>query len=342
MRCFYLQAHSRKKAENTKEKSQIKNNRSQSPPKTMPPPPQVYKRRRNPEGGGATDDFTQQLRELREKAQLYRHRAWGTNFCRDHLSQLLSEHTAMWEPTDTTDSTPHLNDDISPELDSCSTSCVEALDLASNSSKNSSVVGSGETNQKHQKRNLGTKTPTASSGEQRTAWGEEDENTDGEEGRLPTPRLKTKPVQRTHHDLTTPATGGAVLVGKLKSTNDSSSNKQPKSGMAVTVTTGAEIPTNRLTKHKEAWMKKAASSPAAPPTLISSPQHVIQGTLRHPDFQHNGELGLRFLPCSRGGCGSDEDDCLSVLSWRSAASCSAASTILERAQKRRESFWGKR
>lgn len=36
------------------------------------------------------------------------------------------------------------------------------------------------------------------------------------------------------------------------------------------------------------------------------------------------------------------DDRLSVMSWRSAASCSAASVVLERAQKRREHFWGKR
>nr|XP_015817983.2 nuclear protein MDM1 isoform X1 [Nothobranchius furzeri] len=347
-------AHSGKEAEHTKDK-----------------PPQVYKRcrtlteyqssfrsdfYRNPEGGGATDDFTQQVRELRQQAQLYRRRAWGTNFCRNHLSQLLSEHTAVWEPTDTTDSTPHLNDDFSPEPDSCSTSCVEALDLASNFSRKSSVVGSGE-----------TKASTASPGDQHTAWEEEQdeekENTDEEEGRLPTPRLKTKPVQRTHHDLTTPATGGAVLVGKLKSTDDFSPNKQLISGTTVTMTTGAERSPHRLTKHKEAWSENKAtySSPspkhepafhpqskpmrmkqAAPPILTSSPQHVIQGTLRHPDFQHNGELGLRFLPFSRGGCSADEDDCLSVLSWKSAASCSAASTILERAQKRRESFWGKR
>uniref|UniRef100_A0A1A8C4T4 Nuclear protein MDM1 n=1 Tax=Nothobranchius kadleci TaxID=1051664 RepID=A0A1A8C4T4_NOTKA len=333
------QAHSGKEAEHTKDK-----------------PPQVYKRCRNPEGGGATDDFTQQVRELRQQAQLYRRRAWGTNFCRNHLSQLLSEHTAVWEPTDTTDSTPHLNDDFSPEPDSCSTSCVEALDLASSFSRKSSVVGSGE-----------TKASTASPGDQHTAWEEEQdeekENTDEEEGRLPTPRLKTKPVQRTHHDLTTPATGGAVLVGKLKSTDDFSPNKQLISGTTVTMTTGAERSPHRLTKHKEAWSENKAtySSPspkqepafhpqskpmrmkqAAPPILTSSPQHVIQGTLRHPDFQHNGELGLRFLPFSRGGCSADEDDCLSVLSWKSAASCSAASTILERAQKRRESFWGKR
>uniref|UniRef100_A0A1A8FRI9 Nuclear protein MDM1 n=2 Tax=Nothobranchius korthausae TaxID=1143690 RepID=A0A1A8FRI9_9TELE len=316
-------AHSRKEAEHTKDKTQNINNRALSPPRTMPPPPQVYKRCRNPEGGGATDDFTQQVRELRQQAQLYRHRAWGTNFCRNHLSQLLSEHTAAWEPTDTTDSTPHLNDDFSPEPDSCSTSCVEALDLASNFSRKSSADGSGE-----------TKASTASPGDQHTAWEEEQDeekgNTDEEEGRLPTPRLKPKPVQRTHHDLTTPATGGAVLVGKLKSTDDFSPNKQLISG-TVTMTTGAENP-HRLTKHKEAWSENKAtySSPspkhepafhphskpmrmkqAAPPIPTSSPQHVIQGTLRHPDFQHNGELGLQFLPFPRGGCSADEGEPLS-------------------------------
>lgn len=78
--------------------------------------------------------------------------------------------------------------------------------------------------------------------------------------------------------------------------------------------------------------------PVAPP-----PQHCIQGTLRKADFQHNGDVGVRFkeLQCP-GGCCSDEDDRLSVMSWRSAASCSAASAVLERAQKRREYFWGKR
>lgn len=42
-----------------------------------------------------------QVKELREQALSYRRRAWGTNFSRDHLSQLLSEHNALWEPTET-------------------------------------------------------------------------------------------------------------------------------------------------------------------------------------------------------------------------------------------------
>ncbi|TKS90456.1 Ras-related protein [Collichthys lucidus] len=294
------------------------------------PPPQVHRGHRKlteyessfrsplcriTEEGGAAAGDTPQVKELRQKALSYRRRAWGANFSRDHLSQLLSEHNALWEPTDTADSltdplTPRLTFDLCQDPDNWSTSHLEALDLAR------------------------------------------------EEGRLPTPRLKMLPVQRTHHDLTTPATGGAILVGKP--------SKQQRCGSAVSMTAGAET----AFKQKEAWPENnstrlstsgpspdhrpAASppskpirmkplSPVAPPPVVPPP-HGIHGTLRHADFQHNGELGLRFRepPCPGGGCGSEEDDRLSVMSWRSAASCSMASAVLERAQKRRENFWGKR
>ncbi|XP_031152839.2 nuclear protein MDM1 [Sander lucioperca] len=368
---------------------------------TMPPslPPQVQRGHRMlteyessfrsplyriPEGGGATDGVALQVKELRQKALSYRLRAWGANFSRDHLSQLLSENNALWEPSDTTDSatappTPRLTVDLCHDADRRSTSPVEALDLAShssNSSKRLSVTGSGNKNTETK-----AQTPPSPSAERRSAWGEEEEKTDEEEGRLPTPRLKIGPVQRTHHDLTTPATGGAILVGKLKSSDESSPYKQ-RCGSAVSLAAGAETAVDVPIKPKVAWPDsnsthlpssssssssspsgpapdhKPASSPAskpirtkqtplppvAPPLLVPPPQHCIQGTLRHADFQHNGDLGLRFreLHCSGGGCGSDEDERLSVMSWRSAASCSVASSVLERAQKRRENFWGKR
>ncbi|XP_015237077.1 PREDICTED: nuclear protein MDM1 isoform X1 [Cyprinodon variegatus] len=307
---------------------------------------------RNPEGGGATDDMAEQVKERRQQALMYRRRAWGTNFSRNHLSQLLSEYNALWEPTDslTEPSTPP------PEADSRSASCVEPLDLDSNSSRRSSVSAGGTRPRvRETKRSPGGEPDP----ERHTAQGEE-EDTDEEEGRLPTPRMKTRPVQRTHHDLTTPATGGAMLVGKLTNGDDSSPCKHkekcsPEPEAAVS---------SKASKPKEAWTEnhptslsplpthkqtlssqpKPIRTKQAPLALTPPPQHGIQGTLRHPDFQHNGDLGLRFreLPCSRGGCGSDEDDRFSVMSWRSAASCSAASAILERAQKRREEFWGKR
>ncbi|XP_037316374.2 nuclear protein MDM1 isoform X2 [Pungitius pungitius] len=304
---------------------------------------------RIPEGGGATDGDALQVRELRLKASSYRRRAWGANFDRDHLSQLLSEHNVLWEPTDTTDPpTPHLTFDLLADPGSSGTSPVEALSPAS-SSKRPSVTSSTHRN---------TPTPPGQATREEGEEGEEgEEEGDSEEGRLPTPRLKMRPVQRTHHDLTTPATGGAILVGKLKSSAEASPNKQ-RCGSDVSLA-------DKPVRLKEAWSDngpaqahtgpalnhKQATSPASKPIrttqtapMAPPPPHCIRGTLRNADFQHNGELGLRFreLRCPGGGCCSDEDDRLSVMSWRSAASCSAASVVLQRAQKRQEHFWGKR
>uniref|UniRef100_A0A4W6CY45 Nuclear protein MDM1 n=1 Tax=Lates calcarifer TaxID=8187 RepID=A0A4W6CY45_LATCA len=425
---FHTHMTNKKRREESHKKSrQVHNGLTPQKDDTTPPPPQVQRGHRISEEGAAMDsDAPQkwgetsvpvQAKELRQKALSYRRRAWGTNFSRDHLNQLQSEHNALWEPTDTTNSatdtpTPRLTFDLCQDPDSCSTSCVEALDLAScssHSSKRSSVVGPGEihnTNKSTQtKAQMKAQPPPSHPAERRTAWEEEkeeeekeEENTDEEEGRLPTPRLKMRPVQRTHHDLTTPATGGAILVGKPKNSDDSSPHRQQRCGSAVSMAAGADAVVNTPVKQTEAWsennhphppssgsspdhkqvskpirMKQLPTSHVAPPPLVSPPLHGIQGTLRHPDFQHNGELGLRFreLQCSEGGCGSDEgeslqplltvaltavyktkyiflppshcpDDRLSVMSWRSAASCSMASAVLERAQKRRENFWGKR
>lgn len=326
-----------------------------------------------PEEDEAMVSHTPQIKELREQALAYRHRAWGTNFSRDHLSQLLSEHNALWEPTETTDSAT----DCSPRLDlcqvstadpdSCSASCVEALDLASHSSQSShrtSVAGSrdGEVNQSNKNTKTNAQKSQSPPAEcQLDSIKEDEESNEEEEGRLPTPKLKMLPVQRTHHDLTTPATGGAILVGTLKSPDEPSPHNQ-RCGTADSVMVNAE--TRIPAKPKEAWSEdsprhnclKPASSPQSKPIMCEQtppastvlpptvPQHCIQGTLRHADFQHNGELGLRFKErqCTGGYCGSDEDDRLSVMSWRSAASCSMASAVLERAQKRRENFWGKK
>ncbi|XP_007544897.2 nuclear protein MDM1-like isoform X2 [Poecilia formosa] len=288
---------------------------SQLPLTTAPPPAQVRRRHRNPKGGGTTDDLTEQVKERRQQAQAYRRRAWGTNFSRDHLSQLLSEHNALWEPADSHSdpSTPLPNRDLSPEPDSRRASCVEALDLASMSSRRSSVSG-GKT-----QRSAGRETPPGPGAERHSAWAEEEEETEEEEGRLPTPRLRTRPVQRTHHDLTTPATGGAILVGKPTNRDDSSPIKQKQKFASPEF--GSEVGVNKPVKLKEAWpenspvslsppptnqqtpspqpqpirTKQAPPSPAAPPPLGSPPQHGIQGTLRHPDFQHNGELQTPVL-----------------------------------------------
>lgn len=328
-----------------------------------------------PEEEEVVVSHTPQVKELRDRALSYRRRAWGTNFSRDHLSQLLSEHNALWEPTETTasDCPQSIRLDLSrvssAQPEPSRTSSLEALDLSSNSgrmSKRSSVADSraaeimktnevGKTNGTAPER---AHSPLAGDG---LPVDERDECND-DEGRLPTPKLKMLPVQRTHLDLTTPATGGAMLVGKQAGSDEASL----RSGTADSVLAQAETAEHVPLKPREAWshirphQPAPASAPRAerpqssPPVVFkpnapvafnpNTPLHCIQGTLRHADFQHNGELGLRFKEqkCSRGGCGSDEDERLSVMSWRSAASCSAASAVLERSLKRRDDFWGKR
>ncbi|XP_076015899.1 nuclear protein MDM1 [Genypterus blacodes] len=380
---------------------QNENVRSRSPPRqatptpTPPPPPPPQKvQHRLQEGGEAPDvqasqiqgfptqswSWLNEVQELRQKAVSYRRRAWGTNFCRDHLSQLQSDHNALWEPTDTPTHppTPHLTSDPGQDAaaapDSSSSSFVGALDLDSHSSNSSPRMSIGRT------RDGGTApTPPA---ERRQAWrrrggneggGDGDEGdgggeTDEEGGRLPTPTLKIRPVQRTHHDRTTPATGGAILVGKLMSSSSpllyTPQPQRPVSAvsMAQRAHTADDVPVTK----KEAWPEQipvpipssnpspikstasAACKPirtkhSPPPPVAPAPHHCIHGTLRHPDFQHNGHLGLRSRDYlwSGGDFSLDEDDRLSVMSWRSAASCSMASSVLERAQKRQQDFWGK-
>ncbi|KFP53313.1 Nuclear protein MDM1, partial [Cathartes aura] len=208
-------------------------------------------------------------------------------------------------------------------------------------------------------------------------------------GRLPTPKLRALGgAQRTHHDLTTPAVGGAVLVSpsKFKSSSsqqrtrslgtDSSSAKQgvreaskrrsfrPDAEVeAVSLLTSppAGLGTlDPLPLRQDQWPPNSVSDEqvplasahqehsSTPPVLKSmpcwSPCCRIQGTLKDPEFQHNGNVGnpkpRSFqLPLQERNY-NDEDDRLSQISARSAASSSLASQILERAQKRKD-FWGK-
>ncbi|XP_017677674.1 PREDICTED: nuclear protein MDM1 isoform X3 [Lepidothrix coronata] len=203
-------------------------------------------------------------------------------------------------------------------------------------------------------------------------------------GRLPTPKLRALGgTQRTHHDRTTPTVGGTVLVSPPKFKFSSSPQRKRDLGTdpskrrsfrpdmkmkAVSLFNSPPAglrtvdplplrqdpwPPNRVAdeqvplasahqEHSSATsVLKSAKSSSVP---WWSPSHRIQGTLKDPEFQHNGNLGnpkMRTfqLPLRERNC-NDEDDRLSQISARSAASSSLASQILERAQKRKD-FWGK-
>ncbi|KAI5094041.1 nuclear protein MDM1 isoform X4, partial [Silurus meridionalis] len=399
-----------------------------------------------------------EVQELRQKAEAYRKRAWGTHFSRQHLSQILSEQNCLWEvssgssPSSLTDEDTHSNN--SP--------IIEALDLARYSKKvfthlsltlfclcplcaasvKESCSPTGSMSLTASRRNSCNETELPCSptflGHRRKAWDEEvnpcergvaditqqrkqqpeqteegnisrhsennkeednlaerklshaeESGSSSDEGRLPTPKLKTmRALQRTHHDLTTPATGGAILVSPQKSKHTktcrrteaplgkahspyrllscasnperniktegvSSSRSPPAAGMATVdplplrEDTWTEDPPKpspdpkltRKTPHKKAstaWI------------IDCTPSHAnrIQGTLRNPEFQHNGNLGVHWperavSPSNDCLSDNDLDDRMSQISFQSAASCSLASQVLDRAQKRKEDFWGK-
>ncbi|NXU55884.1 MDM1 protein, partial [Turnix velox] len=214
-------------------------------------------------------------------------------------------------------------------------------------------------------------------------------------GRLPTPKLRAiGGAQRTHHDLTTPAVGGAVLVSPPKFKSSSSQQRardlgtKPSSAMED----ARSISKRRSLKpNAEAEVVSHLASPIAglgtldplplrqdqrSPNIVSgeqgplasahqehsvippvlkpakscsvpcwNPSRRIQGTLKDPEFQHNGKVGKPKMrsfqvPIQERNY-NDEDDRLSQISARSAASSSLATQILERAQKRKD-FWGKK
>nr|XP_055185175.1 nuclear protein MDM1 isoform X2 [Nyctereutes procyonoides] len=207
----------------------------------------------------------------------------------------------------------------------------------------------------------------------------------GREGRLPTPKLRELGgIQRTHHDLTTPAVGGAVLVSPSKvrpsvpeprkrmSSQDvvesAKNDFRKKESRAISLLTSpaagiktidplplredseanhipklAEVtlPVSKIPEYPTNTPGQSPSPPCAP--SYWHPSRRIQGSLRDPEFQHNvGKAKMNNFQLPQHEVFNDEDeDRLSEISARSAASSLRAFQTLARAQKRKENFWGK-
>ncbi|XP_011947216.1 PREDICTED: nuclear protein MDM1 isoform X5 [Cercocebus atys] len=203
-------------------------------------------------------------------------------------------------------------------------------------------------------------------------------------GRLPTPKLRELGgIQRTHHDLTTPAVGGAVLVSPSKmkppapeqrkrmtsqdclETSKTDFTKKESRAVSLLTSPAAGIKTvdplplredseDNIPRFTEATLpvSKIPEYPTNPPGQSPSPPHVpsywhpsrrIQGSLRDPEFQHNvGKARMNNSQFPQHEAFNDEDeDRLSEISARSAASSLRAFQTLARAKKRKEDFWGK-
>ncbi|XP_068075747.1 nuclear protein MDM1 isoform X11 [Danio rerio] len=338
----------------------------------------------------------EEVKELRERAEAYKKRAWGTHFSRQHLNQILSDQNWMWEPSSGTSSS-------SIESEACrSTShIIEALDLArAGSVRESSSPGHSASvvvSRRSSSGEVGLPEEPTLPVQRKLAWDEEEQLGEREEivqdrltdkegktrnengmernerlnsleseslssaeegseasvngGRLPTPKLKTmQTVQRTHHDRTTPSID-FNLHYIAKAANGSLPRSSPVAGLTTVdvlpmredVWSDEEVTDYRSLKPPKPSRKQQSSqrhkANAAPPA------NRIQGTMRNAEFQHNGNLGifrpeLFVLPQSDSAL-SDNDDKMSQISSRSAASCSMASEVLGRAQRRKQEFWGK-
>uniref|UniRef100_A0A8C5P5B2 Nuclear protein MDM1 n=1 Tax=Jaculus jaculus TaxID=51337 RepID=A0A8C5P5B2_JACJA len=170
----------------------------------------------------------------------------------------------------------------------------------------------------------------------------------GKGGRLPTPKLRELGgIQRTHHDLTTPAVGGAVLVSPSKvkpsvpeqrkrmASHDDSEMvkngfiKQGNCAMSLMTSPAAgmktvdPLPLREETEASISRFTKAAlpvsktlecptNSPGQPsqpcPLSYWHPSRRIQGCMRDPEFQHNeGKTRMNDLQLPQHDTFNDED-----------------------------------
>ncbi|NXJ84719.1 MDM1 protein, partial [Trogon melanurus] len=157
-------------------------------------------------------------------------------------------------------------------------------------------------------------------------------------GRLPTPKLRALGgAQRTHHDLTTPAVGGAVLVSPPKFKSSSSQQRTRRLGTDPSSAKQGAREASKRRSFLVSWKTEAVSLLTSPPAGLGtsdplplrqdqwpandvsaeqvplasahqersstppllkaakscsvpcwSPSCRIQGTLKDPEFQHNG------------------------------------------------------
>ncbi|XP_078596640.1 nuclear protein MDM1-like isoform X14 [Branchiostoma floridae x Branchiostoma japonicum] len=172
---------------------------------------------------------------------------------------------------------------------------------------------------------------------------------DDDDGRVATPELKQvhAPVRRHHYDRTTPAIGGALLV---KSPPPARKHTSPAKTQPAhrPKTAPAPKPSRPAGKtYHVADMYRSLSPTAGQPTPDPYPLRE-DGYVPGSPMEQRYPARIRTQPVSSSGQNGRpmtpphlDDDRMSLISERSASSLSIASSVLERAQKRRDQFWGK-
>lgn len=277
----------------------------------------------------------------------------ASNFDKSHAIQLLSPKNKYWDMSSTgshtvTEADTNDNEDVrSTESVAGSDNDHESVESVISMEQDSLATMSahgGDSNGN----NIGDR-PVA----RKLAWGDgsetvsdadgpDDETITGSdaegpfEGRLPTPQLKQiGGALRTHHDLTTPCSGGALLSSppvspRCKTYPQSRlqlDTKPASPAKAEPTKVSRQEKMSTYEKKVVAPKPKPSKEPSLPRRMLLSPRAPIQGTLRDSEFQHYGRN-------TRPPTALDQ---VSIASSRSSAS---AVQLLERSLQRKD-FWQK-
>ncbi|XP_078596641.1 nuclear protein MDM1-like isoform X15 [Branchiostoma floridae x Branchiostoma japonicum] len=312
--------------------------------------------------------------ELRKKADDYRRRSHGTHFSRDHLLQLMARQNDMWDQSESESTVSALSLASDPVDKGHARRHQRPSEPPKRSGaekprpRHRSASSSPEEEKRPVQRKLAWdehgggdrassigSIPSQGRGSHASASYSENTSTatliegDDDDGRVATPELKQvhAPVRRHHYDRTTPAIGGALLV---KSPPPARKHTSPAKTQPAhrPKTAPAPKPSRPAGKtYHVADMYRSLSPTAGQPTPDPYPLRE-DGYVPGSPMEQRYPARIRTQPVSSSGQNGRpmtpphlDDDRMSLISERSASSLSIASSVLERAQKRRDQFWGK-
>ncbi|XP_078596643.1 nuclear protein MDM1-like isoform X17 [Branchiostoma floridae x Branchiostoma japonicum] len=319
-------------------------------------------------------EWYSEVMELRKKADDYRRRSHGTHFSRDHLLQLMARQNDMWDQSESESTVSALSLASDPVDKGHARRHQRPSEPPKRSGaekprpRHRSASSSPEEEKRPVQRKLAWdehgggdrassigSIPSQGRGSHASASYSENTSTatliegDDDDGRVATPELKQvhAPVRRHHYDRTTPAIGGALLV---KSPPPARKHTSPAKTQPAhrPKTAPAPKPSRPAGKtYHVADMYRSLSPTAGQPTPDPYPLRE-DGYVPGSPMEQRYPARIRTQPVSSSGQNGRpmtpphlDDDRMSLISERSASSLSIASSVLERAQKRRDQFWGK-
>ncbi|KAJ8301554.1 hypothetical protein KUTeg_020541 [Tegillarca granosa] len=211
----------------------------------------------------ALSNWFAEVIELRRKAAEYKKRAQGTHFSREHIVQLMAKQAEMWDAVSSRSGSSTISAlslesgasararkqqreiEVEDDLDSKSDRATMATEDDHHGSDKDFKESNSNLRQKKESRSVGItaqeKYQPKSKPERKQrkkAWTEEPmspenqsvEDFEDEDGRIPTPVLRSEQKKSRHHfDLTTPCVGGALLTSPPAARKEYRSRTTPTS-----------------------------------------------------------------------------------------------------------------